>query len=241
MFGLLLGACLVGSAIAADAGDDLSNNLFSDLAPYVLYILFRVRVSSAYLLCTSYTWSMWLTVDFGHQLPRLLALFGEKVTTQFMSQSTGWADNVLLAMVPLRIVTVIVGAIRVGGPKWLRAIIGRARESRATVEAELMSSTSQEVCELWNGQEIVRVMGTGPIREFIILFPDDDAVDEKGGSGKVSDVRVMELNHDKERDEKDKGTENDSSYESEDDESRDVYLESYGKRSVDPYTHLLFP
>jgi hypothetical protein len=103
--------------------------------------------------------------------PRLLALFGERVTMQFMSQSTGWADNIIFAMAPLGIVTAIIGAIRVSGPSWLKTIIGRARESRAIAEAELMSSTSKEVCELWNGQEIVRVMGEGPIREFIILLP----------------------------------------------------------------------
>ncbi|KAJ2906600.1 ankyrin repeat [Zalerion maritima] len=106
-------------------------------------------------------------------LTPLLALFGERVTTQFISQATCWADNIILAMVPLGIVTAIVGAIRVGGPHWLKAMIGRARESRAMAEAELMSSTSHEVCELWNGQEIVRIMGEGPIREFIILTPDE--------------------------------------------------------------------
>ncbi|KAK4113209.1 hypothetical protein N656DRAFT_708131, partial [Canariomyces notabilis] len=115
---LLVGLCFV-TCVGADAGDDFSNNLFSDLAP-------------------------------------LLALFGERVTTQFMSQSMGWADNIVLAMAPLGVITAIVGAIRVGGPSWLKAIIGRARESRAVVEAELMSSTSNEVCELWNGQQIVR-------------------------------------------------------------------------------------
>ena len=91
---------------------------------------------------------------------------------QFMSQSTGWADHIILAMAPLGILTAIVGAIRVGGPSWLRAIIGRAREPRAVAEAELMSSTSHEVCELWNGQGVVRVMGEGPIREFIIMVPE---------------------------------------------------------------------
>lgn len=89
-----------------------------------------------------------------------------------MSQSVGWADNIILAIAPLGIVTVIVSAIRVGGPSLLMAIIGRARESRAIVESELMSSTSNEVCELWNGQGVVRVMGSGPIREFVILLPE---------------------------------------------------------------------
>src|SRR3954470_16242840 len=98
---------------------------------------------------------------------RLLALFGERVTMQFLSQSTGWADNIILAMAPLGIITAIVSAIRVGGPSWLKAVIGRARENRAVPESELMSSTSEEVCELWNGREVVRVMGTGQIRAFI--------------------------------------------------------------------------
>src|SRR5690349_17402795 len=98
---------------------------------------------------------------------------------QFMGQSMGWADSIILAMAPLGIITAIVGAIRVGGPSWLKAIIGRARESRAVAESELMSSTSKEVCELWNGQQIVRVMGSGPIREFVVLLPKDSSMNEK--------------------------------------------------------------
>jgi CYTH domain-containing protein len=86
---------------------------------------------------------------------------------QFMSQSMGWADDIILAMAPLGIVTAIVAAIRVGGPSWLRAVIGRARENLAVSEAELMSSTSKEVCEVWNGQEVVRCMGLAPVVEFI--------------------------------------------------------------------------
>ncbi|KAI1769466.1 hypothetical protein GGR53DRAFT_868 [Hypoxylon sp. FL1150] len=159
---LLIGACLI-YGVAADDGDDFSNNLFTDLGP-------------------------------------LLTLFGERVTMQFMSQSMGWADNVVLAMAPLGILTAVVGAIRVGGPSWLKAIIGRARESRAISEAELMSSTSHEVCELWNGHEIVRVMGKGPIREFVVLEPpaaaadNDDDNNNKGrrsGSGKGGGGREM--------------------------------------------------
>lgn len=102
-------------------------------------------------------------------LAPILTLFGEQVTKQFMSQSMGWADNVVFAMAPLGIITAIVGAIRVGGPIWLKAIIGRARENRAVAEVELMSSTSHDVCELWNGQSIVRMMGSSPILELIYL------------------------------------------------------------------------
>lgn len=101
--------------------------------------------------------------DFGP----LLALFGEQVARQFLSESMGWADNVIFAMAPLGIITAIVAAIRVAGPRWLKAIIGRARENRAIAEVELMSSTSHEVCELWNGQQLVRIMGAPPIRELL--------------------------------------------------------------------------
>ncbi len=70
------------------AGEEFSNNLFSDLAP-------------------------------------LLALFGEQVTKQFLSMSMGWADNILLATGPLGIMTVVVSAVRVGGVKMLKAMVGR--------------------------------------------------------------------------------------------------------------------
>jgi hypothetical protein len=58
-------------------------------------------------------------------LAPLLTLFGEQVTKQFLSMSMGWADNVLLAMGPLVIITTVVSAIRVGGGKRLKALIGR--------------------------------------------------------------------------------------------------------------------
>ena len=70
--------------------------------------------------------------------------------------TVSWLDHIIFAMAPLGIITAMVAAIRVGGPAWLRAVVGRARENRATVEVEMMSSTSHEVCELWNGQGIVR-------------------------------------------------------------------------------------
>lgn len=59
-------------------------------------------------------------------LAPLLTLFGEQVTKQFLSMSMGWADDILLAMGPLGIMTVIVSAIRVGGVKVLKAFVGRS-------------------------------------------------------------------------------------------------------------------
>lgn len=58
-------------------------------------------------------------------LAPLLTLSGEQVTKKFHSMSMGWAGNALLAMGPLGIITTIVSAIRVGGGKNLKALIGR--------------------------------------------------------------------------------------------------------------------
>ncbi|KAJ3459808.1 hypothetical protein MRS44_015881 [Fusarium solani] len=113
-------------------------------------------------------------------LAPLLTLFGEQVTKQFLSMSMGWADNFLLAMGPLGIITTIVSAIRVGGGKRLKALIGRARESHSVAEQELLSSTSQNVCEMWNGQQIVRLIGSGEDMETFLITRD----------GVVSDLRT---------------------------------------------------
>ncbi|KAH6973865.1 hypothetical protein BKA56DRAFT_592658 [Ilyonectria sp. MPI-CAGE-AT-0026] len=67
-----------------------------------------------------------------------------------------------------------------------------------------MFSTSQEVCELWNSHEIVRVMGEGLMREFIILLPEDGKMEGRTRTHRVrliptrnSDQELVEmtLNH----------------------------------------------
>lgn len=58
-------------------------------------------------------------------LAPLLTLFGEQVTKQFLSLSMGWADNFLLAMAPLGIITVVVSSVRVTKNRLLKAIVGR--------------------------------------------------------------------------------------------------------------------
>lgn len=105
---------------------------------------------------------------------------------QFLSQCMGWSECTILATAPLGILTIIVAAIRVGGPPWLKALVGRATENIATAELELMSSTSNEVCELWNGKDVVRCMGSAPIWEFICLVPSR-------GTPKNPVVRIMEI------------------------------------------------
>ncbi|KAF8537728.1 ankyrin repeat-containing domain protein [Trichophaea hybrida] len=117
-------------------------------------------------------------------LAPVLALFGEKVATQYMSQSMGWVEDIIFAMAPLGIITAIVCAIRVSGPRWMKAVIGRAREGNGVVEVELMSSTSSDVCELWNGDGVVRALGSAEVIELYYLdssLPDqqDDQDDDQ--------------------------------------------------------------
>jgi hypothetical protein len=127
-------------------------NLFTDIAPYVQ----AQNTQSAILIL----------VD------RLLALFGEQFARQFTSESLTWVDHLILAMAPLGIITAITGAIRVQGPRIAKSFIGRGRENRALAEIELMSSTSKEVCELFNGKSIIRVMGKPMIAQ-ILVYPKE--------------------------------------------------------------------
>lgn len=72
-----------------------------------------------------------------HPAP-LLALFGDSIVKQYLSQSTQQLDHIIFACGPLGIITGVISAIRVAGATQLMAIIGRARESRAESETELM-------------------------------------------------------------------------------------------------------
>ncbi|EQB55518.1 hypothetical protein CGLO_04561 [Colletotrichum gloeosporioides Cg-14] len=100
-------------------------------------------------------------------LSPLLALFGEQVTKQFLSESISMLDNFIFAMAPLGIVTAVVSAIRVCGGPSLRAFIGRAQEGGGIAESELCSSTSRDVCELYHNGAIVRVFGRPKILEIV--------------------------------------------------------------------------
>lgn len=66
----------------------------------------------------------------------LLTLFGEEITKQFLSTSVGWADNILLGIAPIGIMTVIISAIRIGGNKFLKSLIGRYSASASLCEFE---------------------------------------------------------------------------------------------------------
>jgi hypothetical protein len=79
------------------------------------------------------------------------------MTRQYLSESTTFLDYFIFAMAPIGILTAIVSAIRVCGNPSLRAFIGRSQEGNGVVEAELCTSTSRDVCELFNKGGITRV------------------------------------------------------------------------------------
>ncbi|KAL6821246.1 hypothetical protein V8C40DRAFT_280587 [Trichoderma camerunense] len=144
---MFFAACLLGlltlPGVHADGWDDFSNNLATDLAPF-------------------------------------LSLFGEQITKQYLSESIATIDYFIFAMAPMGILTAIVSAIRVCGSPSLRAFIGRAQEGGGNAEAELCSSTSRDVCELYNNGGIARVFGRPKILE-VVYDPKHNFEDEKAG------------------------------------------------------------
>ncbi|KAF1936251.1 hypothetical protein EJ02DRAFT_438654 [Clathrospora elynae] len=120
-----------------------------------------------------------------------LALFGEQVTKQFLTMSMGWADHILLGMGPLGIIIAVVLAIRVGRARQLKALIGRARESRTSAEQELLSSTSDDIRELWNSAEVVRHFGQSMTKE-VVLYKDNDGYQLGGLDHAVSNKWIVE-------------------------------------------------
>lgn len=128
-------------------------------------------MASACASVSPFSWNDFAN-NLGSDLAPLLTLFGEQVTKQYLSKSCTLTDSFIFALAPMGIITAIVAAIRVGGSQNFRSLIGRATESRATVEADLMSSTSADVCELWSGEGVVRVLESPALLQLIYVAED---------------------------------------------------------------------
>jgi hypothetical protein len=109
------------------------------------------------------------TNHFATDLAPLIVLFGEEATKQFLSESTTLRDSIIFGVAPLGVLTAVVSVIRACGSASLKAFIGRAQEPYGEAEAELCSSTSEDVCELWSNGGICRVFGRPWILEFFYM------------------------------------------------------------------------
>ncbi|KAL2158708.1 hypothetical protein VTH06DRAFT_4190 [Thermothelomyces fergusii] len=119
--------------------------------------------------------------DFSNNLATdvgpLLVLFGDSMTKQYLSESTSFLDYFIFAMGPIGIITAVISTIRLCGHSSLRAFIGRSQEGDGVIEAELCTSTSRDVCELFTRGGITRVLGRPSILELVYhprLRRDDD-------------------------------------------------------------------
>ncbi|KAE8154034.1 hypothetical protein BDV25DRAFT_6130 [Aspergillus avenaceus] len=115
------------------------------------------------------------TDNLATDLAPLISLFGERLTTQFLSESISLLDNLIFAFAPLGILTAVVSAIRVCGNASLKAFIGRAQEGPGEAEHELLSCVSETTAELFNNGGISRVFGRPRILE-VVVWKDQDPV-----------------------------------------------------------------
>ncbi|KAL2835081.1 hypothetical protein BDW59DRAFT_2979 [Aspergillus cavernicola] len=106
--------------------------------------------------------------NFAADLAPLVALFGERLTKQFLSESTSLLDNFIFALSPLGILTAVVSVIRICGNSSLRAFVGRANEAPGEAENELLSCVSDATAELFNDGGISRVSGRPRILEVMV-------------------------------------------------------------------------
>jgi ankyrin repeat protein len=147
------------------------------------------------ILCLSMTVAASTGTDFANNLftdlGPLIALFGEQVSKQFLSQSLGLAGSVLFAMAPLGIITGVVSAIRLSGYTWLRAIVGRAAETRGAAGLELTPATSGDICELWDGNSVVRILGTPTILTVVHVRPDLDLTTQSDDTWNYSELSSL--------------------------------------------------
>ena len=108
-----------------------------------------------------------ITNNLASDLAPLITLFGEQATKQFLSESTSFIDSIIFSVAPLGLITAVVSVIRIYGSSSQKSIIGRSQEAHGVAEAELCSSTSQDVCELWSNGGICRVFGRLKILDFV--------------------------------------------------------------------------
>jgi hypothetical protein len=127
-----------------------------------------------------------ISVGVVAQILPILSIFGQDLTNTFLRESLSWSDYIIFAVGPLGIIWVLTAILKTIGPEKLKKYIQNSYDE-PLIEQALMSSTSSEVCELWNGREVVRLIRKAPrIREFFVI--NGELYDSKKIKDKYQDV-----------------------------------------------------
>lgn len=110
-----------------------------------------------------------------------MGLLGQGFTNQYLSQSVNLRDRISFALLPIGVPFALRAAIKVSYLPFPCRSTGVPEIYRQTVdnmtEKEFLSSTSQSVCEVWNGHEVERrtlnSFSDLPIREFVAAKDDN--------------------------------------------------------------------
>ncbi|KAE8370693.1 hypothetical protein BDV27DRAFT_151952 [Aspergillus caelatus] len=121
----------------------------------------------------------------------LFGAFGQDYTNYFLSRSIDWSDWIVFAVGPLGVVWILSATIRALGPPFLQDAIGKGSQDRSLVERDLMSSTSADVCELWNGHNVARLAAKGEIHEFLRVLDGSETKFREGRIGRKQFFRVV--------------------------------------------------
>lgn len=104
-------------------------------------------------------------------LRSFFALLGQQFTNTYLSQSISICDWIVFASIPTGVPFALTAIIRVSKRNnVLRSLSVHPEEENKYIEMDLLSSTSEEVCEIWNGRGATRKLAPlsqVPITEWI--------------------------------------------------------------------------
>ncbi|KAL4744274.1 hypothetical protein BDW72DRAFT_212923 [Aspergillus terricola var. indicus] len=139
------------------------------------------------------------TKNFISGVTVLISLFGRDATNRFLSQSVSIFDWLIFALAPLGVPTAIIAVIRTSQMQFLKRMVGLAEDKVSDVEKDLMSSTSDEVSEIWDGEKVVRVIRPSTVSELFFTGLNGNAVEEPYGIYSSQEAKcrdgVLETKH----------------------------------------------
>jgi hypothetical protein len=84
-------------------------------------------------------------------------------------------------LAPLGVPTAIIAVIRTSQMQFLKRMVGLAEDKVSDVEKDLMSSTSDEVSEIWDGEKVIRVIRPSTVSELFFTGLTANSMEEPYG------------------------------------------------------------